>query len=222
MTGTKLPFKTSPTMAVPILPLLFLPQLGSNLLNYYDRSPSKLITQLLPEHPWEIWNFSSVPKRFWQEKANQINFMTSLANKLKLNDFTGWYRVTSKDIILHGGSGLLAQYNESLYNALKEIFPEVSWKPWKFVSAPKGCWENKEVQREFMQELAGKLNVIKMEDWYKVTRNDIIVNGGSTLLSRHNDSPIQLLTAIFPEYNWLPWKFSNVPQGKEIHSTFLI
>jgi hypothetical protein len=147
--------------------------------------------------------------------------MLSLGNKLGFRDIIDWYRVTSKDILLNGGSGLLEQYNNSVYNALLEIFSEFSWKPWKFKNvAPKGYWDNIEIQREFMQEMAGKLNVKKMEDWYNVTRSDIIANGGATLISRHHDSPIQLLTAIFPDYSWLPWKFSNVPQGFNYQSTF--
>lgn len=31
--------------------------------------------------------------------------------------------------------------------------------------------------------------------------------GGKTLLSLYNNSVLQLLCAIYPEYNWLPWKF---------------
>jgi hypothetical protein len=35
--------------------------------------------------------------------------------------------------------------------------------------------------------------------------------GGSGLLSVYKGSPVHLLSTVYPEYNWLPWKFSNVP-----------
>jgi hypothetical protein len=38
------------------------------------------------------------------------------------------------------------------------------------------------------------------------------INGGG-LLSRYNDSPSQLLTAVYPDYEWLLWKFERPPKN---------
>jgi hypothetical protein len=38
---------------------------------------------------------------------------------------------------------------------------------------------------------------------------DISNLGGASLLERYKDSPSQLLVAVYPEYDWLPWKFSK-------------
>jgi hypothetical protein len=36
--------------------------------------------------------------------------------------------------------------------------------------------------------------------------------GGATLLrNKYNSSPIKLLSAVYPEYEWLPWKFDKSP-----------
>ena len=38
--------------------------------------------------------------------------------------------------------------------------------------------------------------------------------GGSTLLNRlYKGSPALLLPAVYPEYNWLPWKFFKTPKN---------
>src|SRR4051812_46748803 len=65
----------------------------------------------------------------------------------------------------------------------------------------------------FMAQVAHKQNVKSMEDWYKITREDIVANGGSTLLSKYRDSPFKLITSTYPDHEWLPWKFQNVPKG---------
>jgi hypothetical protein len=38
------------------------------------------------------------------------------------------------------------------------------------------------------------------------------LGGGSFLNSKYNGSPSQLLAEIYPDYNWLPWKFGKCPQ----------
>jgi hypothetical protein len=38
-------------------------------------------------------------------------------------------------------------------------------------------------------------------------------SGGRSLLKRHDGSQSKLLAAVFPEYDWLPWKFSVTPKN---------
>jgi hypothetical protein len=42
---------------------------------------------------------------------------------------------------------------------------------------------------------------------------DIIDLGGAVLLMKYNFSPSQLLTSVFPDFEWLPWKFEKCPQN---------
>ena len=37
--------------------------------------------------------------------------------------------------------------------------------------------------------------------------------GGITLLQLHNDSLLQLLSSLYPDYEWLPWKFHKSPKN---------
>jgi hypothetical protein len=37
------------------------------------------------------------------------------------------------------------------------------------------------------------------------------LHGNGLLASRYNYSLQQLLAAVYPEYDWLPWKFLNCP-----------
>ena len=35
--------------------------------------------------------------------------------------------------------------------------------------------------------------------------------GGKKILRDYNSSTMRLLTTVYPEYDWLPWKFERVP-----------
>ena len=37
--------------------------------------------------------------------------------------------------------------------------------------------------------------------------------GGSGLLSKYNNSPSTLISQVYPEYEWLPWRFKRIPVG---------
>src|SRR5687767_4061560 len=49
---------------------------------------------------------------------------------------------------------------------------------------PNLCWNGKENQRQFMDQLGKKLGYTRMDDWYKLTKEDILHNGGSSLLEK--------------------------------------
>jgi hypothetical protein len=57
------------------------------------------------------------------------------------------------------------------------------------------------------------LNVHHVEDWYSVTANTLIINGGSGLLKRYNNSISDLLSNVYTRTNWQPWRFANTQRG---------
>jgi hypothetical protein len=46
-----------------------------------------------------------------------------------------------------------------------------------------------------------------------VTIKDLNKVGGSSLLHKYNDSLSLLLSTVYPEYEWLPWKFIKSPRN---------
>jgi hypothetical protein len=51
-----------------------------------------------------------------------------------------------------------------------------------------------------------------MEDWYHVSRRDIFKNGGRGLMSRYGNNISRMLIAVYPEHEWLLWKFDSLPK----------
>ena len=46
-----------------------------------------------------------------------------------------------------------------------------------------------------------------------MNHKDLQKNYGSTLLKYNKNSHMNLITSVYPNYKWLPWKFSHTPKG---------
>ncbi len=91
----------------------------------------------------------------------------------------------------------------------------------------KGYWDDKLRPRLFMDDLAKHLNITDLSGWYKITWATLRQHGGSRLLSKFNNSPFQLLRAVYTQYpmcnmydilfitryNWDITKFTQVQRG---------
>jgi hypothetical protein len=116
-------------------------------------------------------SLAPVPRGFWDDSENQLEFMKKLAGHLGITSPDKWYNVTAVDVKRNGGASLLAKYNNSILNLLASLYPKRKWLPWKFTKAPNGFWDNLENQREFM-DWFGTLfeskipdETLRMQDW---------------------------------------------------------
>jgi hypothetical protein len=46
---------------------------------YNGNSLSKALAAAYPEHKWEVWKFSQVPKGFWKDDNNARNFLDKVS-----------------------------------------------------------------------------------------------------------------------------------------------
>lgn len=77
-------------------------------------------------------------------------------------------------------------------------------------------WTQMANQRAFMDELGRKLGYQRgdLSAWYQVTVDQFRQFDGAGLLSRYKDSPYDLLRAVYPDYDFFPWKFKVSPTLK--------
>jgi hypothetical protein len=96
--------------------------------------------------------------------------------------------------------------------------------PWRFQKVSKGFWKKIKNQKDFMDWAGKELNVQDKEDWYKVTSEvdhktyfklkfKDLENLGTLLKTVYSGSLYSLLSTVYPEYNWLPWKLKQVSKG---------
>jgi hypothetical protein len=182
---------------------------GHGLLNYYNNSPYQTLKSLYPEKEWLPWKFGMTYHNFWESIENQKWYMEWLFKQLGYQTEEDWYKVTTKDFSDNNGDGLLNYYDRSPYQNLKFLYPEKEWLPWKFGMTYLGFWESIENQKWYMEWLFKQLGYQNEDDWYKITAQDFFDNQGNTLLNYYNHSPYQTIKSLYPEKEWLPWKFGR-------------
>lgn len=177
---------------------------------------SELI-QAYPSHDWKPWLFQhdTTPKKFWNEKENRRHFFDWLFQKLGMESMESRYDLTVDKVHQHGGGSLLVrQYRDSVQQALADLYPEHKWLPWLFSRAPAGIWKIPEVRREYMDWLGEQLKISTKGDWYNVTMESFRLHHGAGILSCvYKDSVANAVMDNFPEHDWAPWKFRQVPSG---------
>src|SRR4051812_19934386 len=80
------------------------------------------------------------------------------------------------------------------------------------VNKPRGIWKSEEPQKKFFDSLFIKLGYKCMDDWYKVTQEDIHKYGGAILHNYYNGSPSLALQGVYPEHNWELDRSKNKPR----------
>jgi hypothetical protein len=152
-----------------------------------------------------------VKKGTWHKKENHNLYANYLATKLDYKNIDDWYKINSILINKNYGSGLIKFYKGSPIMFLKEVFPQHKWLEWKFTQTTQGFWNKLENHILYVNYLSETLNYTKKEDFYNLTNQIISDNYGGGLLMKYNGSPFLFLKKIFPEYNWLGWKFQTTP-----------
>ena len=117
------------------------------------------------------------------------------------------------------------RYGGSPFNFLIAMYPDYPWQEWKFIKAPKGYWDIDENQIKFVKWAEIALSIKETSDWYNVATNvpktnkkqflfqkDFKKIGGISILKRFG-SLYALLNKIYPDFDWLPWKFTRTPKG---------
>lgn len=77
---------------------------------------------------------------YWSSLTNQRQFLNNIYQEYNLTSPFQWRTLTSAFIKKKGGHGLLNQYNNSLGNALRTVYPNESWfgdEPFNFTHAHK-------------------------------------------------------------------------------------
>jgi len=189
---------------------------GGGLLERYGGSISTLLADVFPDHDWVPWKFSKAPQNYWESLDNQKKFLDDVAKKIgaSSSNMEPWYQMTKEAFRKFGGGSLLTRYNNSVSKMLIAIYPHHNWKVWKFGKAQQGYWDSLEHQKLFLIDLASSLG-FRMNDWekwYEVSTEEFMKHGGGGLIKKYNSSVATLLAEVFPEREWLPWKFSKAPQ----------
>ena len=123
-----------------------------------------------------------ISSEYWNDEENVKKFLENLQIKLQLTSFEDWNSLSKKRLINHGGGGLLNIY--SMYDIKCIAFPEGK----SYFSKPVKSalyWDNLENIENFIKELKEKYNLQSSDDWKRISKRQIIENGGWGFLKKY-------------------------------------
>lgn len=178
---------------------------GHSIMYKYNKSLTRALQIVYPEHTWDLWKFSMVPQGFWDDKSNQRDCIDSIGQEIGVTSLDQWYDYTTVEVSNAGASGVLGKYGKSLSKALHAIYPDHGWKACGFQK----YLADLSTQRQVLHRVGKRLGVEYLDQWYKCTALDIYKAGGRSLLEQYNNSLVEMLRAVYSGYSWKLWKFSN-------------
>ena len=115
-----------------------------------------------------------LPKRKWSnEQINQ--FFDELREKFNLKTPEDWNSISKKQIESIGGHALFRKY--SLFEIKCLGCPE-GVSIYNSTPKPPGYWDDRQNVIEFLNELKEKLNLLTVEDWKRLSKEQIKAHGG--------------------------------------------
>lgn len=152
---------------------------------------------------------------FWRKKHTHRQYLDWLGSKLHYVRMDDWYKVTKEDFYNHGGKGLIQYcYKDSPYQTLKTAYPEHEWIPWKFKTFNPHYWKDTKNHKKYLDWLGKQLKITHWNDWYTVSQDTVFSNGGKVWLQNYyNGNLYEALQVVYPEQNWIPWKFPRISVG---------
>ena len=189
--------------------------LSSLISREYCDSWKSFLIEFNPDFEFVPWKFIVTPSGYWKNKENRRKAYEYAKKALAIKDAEDWYKVKASDLKDIGLSSLIArEYCDSWKSFLVEFNPDFEFVPRKFIATPNGYWKNKENRRKAYEYAKKALAIKDPEDWYKVKASDLNDLGLSSLISReYCDSWKSFLVEFNPDFEFVPWKFINTPNG---------
>jgi hypothetical protein len=161
----------------------------------YNKGGTKVLTLI---------RFKHVSPNYWNDKSNQLALLKDIEKELNIEQPTDWYRYGSKDIIKHGGGGLLrTKYNSSLSAMLQSLYPDVKWdltkyflfnaevlKSFRFKHVPVNYWRNIDNVKEYIQSLAKPIDDKVHDSWMSLYEASLYAEKRMSILQLHRKSSL--------------------------------
>jgi hypothetical protein len=109
--------------------------------------------------------------------------MRWLGKQLGYRRPSDWHGIAARDFKNNHGYSILAFFESSPLEAVKDLYPGRTWQEWLFNCAPQKFWLQSHNCTRYMRWLGKRLGYKKPEDWYQVSADDFKKNHGGALLS---------------------------------------
>eukprot|EP01118_Nematostelium_gracile_P014883 TRINITY_DN587_c0_g1_i1.p1 TRINITY_DN587_c0_g1~~TRINITY_DN587_c0_g1_i1.p1 ORF type:complete len:240 (-),score=50.19 TRINITY_DN587_c0_g1_i1:376-1095(-) len=162
---------------------------GSRMIKMFNNSFMNALLNVFPDHDWDL-NRMDKPNNYYLDPENRRISMELIAKKLKIQKDEDWYQIRTKDILKAGGGGIASVTSSSVIAMVTSVYPEKDWQMWRFYGH---VLKEAEFPR-FIEWLGKKLNITKLEQWYKVSSIEHGIDKKNGLA--------EILTNVYPNHTW--------------------
>ena len=124
---------------------------------------------------------------YWENSENVLNFLFRLEKIYNLNTPEDWNSITQQHIKDNGGSMLLKKYSMFELKSLACPTGTSGFNKPKEVKEP-GYWQDETNINNFFEELKFKYHLKTLLDWKRISKSQIISQGGNWLFNRNNEN----------------------------------
>lgn len=175
---------------------------GATLLRHFNSNVMELLRDVFPGEEWEEREVRpKVTKEYWSSRERRREFLLGLAERkgwARADGVVDWKYLTYSSLREEKGTGLLARYKSSVFDLLRDTFPEQELKEEDCLLRMRSChWQERENRRSFVLQMAGELGLSQPSDWKAVSLKDVKDRGGSGLLAFYQADMVALLRDVY-------------------------
>ena len=183
--------------------------LGGMLAILFHNSSYLAIENAYPGK-FKAWEFSKVPKNFWNLKTAKEATIWLIEEKLKWDDEDVKRNLSQNTFKENSLTGMLNYlFNNSPYLAIENAYPR-KFKAWEFSKTSNNFWNLKTAREATIWLIEEKLKWSNEDVKKKLTRNIFIQNSlGGMLTILFNNSPYLAIENAYPG-KFKAWEFAKV------------
>eukprot|EP01114_Cavostelium_apophysatum_P020553 TRINITY_DN6924_c0_g1_i1.p1 TRINITY_DN6924_c0_g1~~TRINITY_DN6924_c0_g1_i1.p1 ORF type:complete len:527 (-),score=89.84 TRINITY_DN6924_c0_g1_i1:359-1939(-) len=164
-------------------------------------SKAETLMQVYPDRPWRRDLFDTKKRKRTFIKGTDREILDAVAARLGIVQWEDWYKIKGIDVSKNGGGSVLYRHGNSLFNALRNTYPEHNWQAWRLSCVPQNYWTNEETVREAVQQASHHLRIFHLDDWARISVAELSNLVGESLLVKYGGL-MPLLARVYPDHDW--------------------
>ena len=176
----------------------------------FNGSPYFAIENAYPGK-FKPWEFSKVPKNFWNMETAKEATMWLIEEKLKWSDEDLRRNLSQNTFKENSLTSINSLFNGSPYLAIENAYPG-KFKPWEFKRIPNNFWNLKTAREATIWLIEEKLKWSDDDIRHRLSKSIFRKNSlGGMLAVLFNDSPYRAIENAYPG-KFKPWELPSVPK----------
>ena len=185
------------------------------ITNIYSESPTRIVTNILPEYDWYIWKFQMTPMGFWNDDSNKIKYLKWFEMQMGIKKPEDWYSISINDLYDNYGRTLIVTYfSLSVGKIVKFLYPNLELNYTSFIRTPPSLfdWMVLKNVKKVIEQVAQE-NDLEYPSNYKLSNKKHFNDTGIRFRKYGVKSFAELLNKIYSDHKFYEWLFEKTPNG---------